>query len=84
MGKKPTLTLQEVEQEISRLNQSPFVKLSQAEQRAKMNRRRKQLADLRWHEKRGRELAALGITVDTVRDYVEAMQTCCDVQSPEN
>lgn len=74
MARKPILTPSEVEAEIKRLQQSEHVKLSQAEQRAKMDKRRKQLADLRWHEKRGKVLAQLGLTPETIRAYVEAMQ----------
>lgn len=67
---KQKLPANKVEQEIERLKQSPHVKLAQAERRAKQDRRRKYLADLKWYEKRGRELEMLGVTLETVRDFV--------------
>ena len=54
-----------VEQEIDRLQKSEHVKLAKREQRLK-NRRRKYLADLRWLEKRGKQLAAEGWTAETL------------------
>lgn len=57
------LTDQEIEQEISRLNQSPYVKLARREQQLKY-KRRQYLYGLRWLEKQGRQLAAQGITVE--------------------
>lgn len=63
-----------VEQEIERLKQSEFVKLAQKERRIKTDRRRKYLADLRWYEKRGKQLAAAGITSENIRAFVEASE----------
>lgn len=68
------LTPAQVEREIERLKQSEFVKLSQKEQSIKADRRRKYLADLRWHEKRGKELAAAGITRENIRMLLDAME----------
>ena len=51
-----------VEAEIARLKESELVKLSQLEQRIKADKRKKYLADLRWHEKRGKLLEAMGLT----------------------
>lgn len=51
--------------EIERLKQTEAVKLAQKEQRL-LNRKRKYLADLRWLEKRGKELLAEGWTADTI------------------
>lgn len=51
--------------EIERLKQTEAVKLAQKEQRL-LNRKRKYLADLRWLEKRGKELLAEGWTADTL------------------
>lgn len=68
------LTPAQVEREIERLKQSEFVKLSQKEQSIKADRRRKRLADLRWHEKRGKELAAAGITRENIRMLLDAME----------
>jgi hypothetical protein len=54
-----------VDAEIERLLKSDSVKLAQKEQRLK-NKRRKYLADLRWLEKRGKQLKAEGWTFDTI------------------
>lgn len=63
-------TAEDVEHEIARLRQSEYVKLSFAEQRMKMDKRRKYLADLRWHEKRGRQLADMGITRENMDEML--------------
>lgn len=55
------LTDKQVEKEIERLTQSPYVKLARAEQRAKY-RKRQYLYGLRQLEKHGKELADAGIT----------------------
>lgn len=55
------LTDKQVEKEIERLKQSPYVKLARAEQRAKY-RKRQYLYGLRQLEKHGKELANAGIT----------------------
>jgi hypothetical protein len=68
------MTLEAVEKEIARLQQSELVKLSQREQRIKQDKRRKLLADLRWHEKRGKELAAAGVTQDNIQAFVAAAE----------
>lgn len=72
--KNPRLTDKQVEKEIERLKQSEHVKLAQKEQRIKADRRRKYLADLRWYEKRGRELEAAGVTFDNIQAFVEAAE----------
>lgn len=71
MARRLILTEAEVEQEIQRLKESDFVKLSQLEHRLKQDKRRKYLADLRWHEKHGKELAQMGLTAETLRAYYE-------------
>lgn len=71
---KHQMTPAQVEAEIEKLKRSEFVKLSQKEQRIKADKRRKHLADLRWHEKRGKELAAAGITLENIRALMEAME----------
>lgn len=63
-----------VGQEIEWLKQSEFVKLAQKERRIKTDRRRKYLADLRWYEKRGKQLAAAGITSENIRAFAEASE----------
>lgn len=64
-----------IEKEIERLKQSEHVKLAQREQRIKADRRRKYLADLRWLEKRGKELAAAGVTHENIQAFVAAAET---------
>lgn len=54
-----------VDAEIERLKQLDSVKLAQQEQRLR-NRKRKYLADLRWLEKRGKQLMAEGWTAETL------------------
>lgn len=71
-GSRPRrgLTDEQVEQEISRLKDSEFVKLSQKEERTRYARRQL-LYGLRRHDKRGRELAAAGITMDILNRLSE-------------
>lgn len=52
-----------VEQEIERLQRSPYVKLAQREHRIR-TRRRQYLYGLRQLEKKGKELEKAGITMD--------------------
>ena len=72
MKKVADMTDQEVDEEIARLKASVFVKLSAAEQRARVARKRKQLYYLQHQERRGMELAALGVTRETVKAFVAA------------
>jgi len=51
--------------EVERLKASDSVKLARAEQRIK-SRRKQYLYQLRWLEKRGKQLAAQGYTVDNL------------------
>lgn len=60
---KEFLTDEQVEMEIERLKVSPAVALAKQEQATKM-RRRQYMYQLRWLEKRGKELAKIGITPD--------------------
>lgn len=55
------LTDEQVEFEIERLSQSEDVKLAEKEQRLKYKRRQR-LYQLRFYEKRGKELKKAGIT----------------------
>lgn len=57
------LTDEAVEDEIARLQGSPFVKLAQKEQRIRY-RRRQYMYTLRQYEKKGRQLAAEGVTME--------------------
>lgn len=54
-----------VDAEIERLNNTEAVKLARKERSLQM-KRRKYLADLRWLEKRGKQLMAEGWTADTL------------------
>ena len=63
------LTDEQVEREIERLRKSDAVKLAQKEQQIKL-RRRKQMYDLRWFEKRGKQLAALGVTMANIEEVL--------------
>ena len=65
MAKKDVLTDEEVELEIARLLESPYVKLAQREYRVK-NRRRKYFWQLTYLEKKGKKLAEEGVTMDTL------------------
>ena len=56
--------------EIARLRNTEAVKLAQKEQRLRY-RRQKYLADLRWLEKRGKQLMAEGWTAETLELLVK-------------
>ena len=60
---KETLTDEQVEKEIERLLESPLVKLAKKEERIRL-RRRQCLYTLRTYEKKGKELAEAGITME--------------------
>lgn len=62
---KEFFTDEQVDNEIERLLKSPAVQLSKAEQRVRY-RRRQYMYQLRWHEKRGKELAAQGLTLESL------------------
>ena len=62
---KDYLTDEEVEQEIEKLQASPMVALARKEQRIRY-RRRQYLYQLRNFEKKGKELAEAGITMDVL------------------
>lgn len=67
------LTDEEVERELNELKASPYVQLARREQRLKY-KYRQQLYTLRSLEKRGRELAAIGVTIDKIEEYLEALE----------
>ena len=54
-----------IDAEIERLKKTDAVKLAQKERNLQM-KRRKYLSDLRWLEKRGKQLMAYGWTADTL------------------
>ena len=62
---KLCLTDEQVEKEIDRLLNSEFVRLAKREE-AVRNRRRQYLYSLRSYEKKGKELAKSGITMDVL------------------
>lgn len=59
------LTDEQVEKEIERLRESEFVKLAKREEWVR-NRRRQYLYCLRTYERKGKELAESGITMDVL------------------
>jgi hypothetical protein len=66
-------TDEQMERELEELKRSPYVALARREQRLKY-KQRQQLYTLRNLEKRGRELAAIGVTVDTIDEHLEALE----------
>lgn len=62
------LTDEAVEDEIERLKESEYVKLAKREERIR-NARRQYMYQLRLYEKKGRQLAADGITME----YLETL-----------
>ena len=67
------LTDKQVEQEIEKLKNSPYVKLAKKEEQIRC-RRRQYLYCLRQYEKKGKELADSGITIE----LLEAMDKTCE------
>lgn len=65
MARRDYLTDEQVEREIERLMESDLVKLAKKEEYVR-NRRRQYLYTLRSYEKKGKELAASGITMDVL------------------
>lgn len=63
---RKALTDLEVEMEIERLNNSDAVLLARQEQRLAY-KRRQYLYQLRWYEKRGKELQKQGITIEDLK-----------------
>lgn len=70
---REALTDEMVEREIERLLASPLVKLAKKEERIRM-RRRQYLYCLRGYEKKGKELAMAGITIE----MLENLDTACN------
>lgn len=67
---KSCITDEQVEQEISRLQSSPYVKLAQQERRLR-ERRRMYLYGLRQLEKKGRAMSEAGITPEILREMYQ-------------
>lgn len=61
------MTDEQVEQEISKLLESDLVKLAKKEKRIK-ERRKQYLYNLRTYERRGKELAAEGYTLENIAE----------------
>lgn len=70
---KDFLTDEQVELEIERLSESPAVMLAKQEQRIKY-RRRQYMYQLRYFEKRGKELMAQGITLDNLAEMEKGLE----------
>ena len=70
---KDFLTDEQVELEIERLSESPAVMLAKQEQRIKY-RRRQYMYQLRYFEKRGKELMAQGITLDNLAEMEKTLE----------
>lgn len=66
--KRDFLTDEAVEEEIIRLQSSPLVKLARREE-AIRNRRRQYMYQLRMYEKKGKALAAQGITLEELEEF---------------
>lgn len=64
-AKQRVLCDKDVEDEIERLQNSPYVKLARKAERIR-NRRRQYLYSLRLYEKKGRQLEAEGITLEEI------------------
>ena len=67
------LTDEDVERELEQLKISPYVQLARREQRLKY-KYRQQLYTLRNLEKRGKELADIGVTLDKLDEYLETLE----------
>lgn len=70
---KDFLTDEQVEQEIEKLKKSPYVKLAKKEEQIRY-RRRQYLYTLRNYEKKGKELAKAGMTIE----ILEALDKNCN------
>ena len=79
MNSKVTLTDLQVEAEIERLLNSDLVKLAKKEERVR-NRRRQYMYSLRTYERRGRELAKAGVTIESL----DSMFDECNVIEEED
>lgn len=74
MKTKEFLTDEAVEKEIARLTATDEVRLARRELRLKY-KRRQQLYTLRALEKRGRELAEAGITIENIDDMMRIAES---------
>ena len=67
---KEFFTDEQVDAEIERLKKSPLVKLARRE-KAVRNRRRQYMYQLRFYEKKGKELELAGITMEMLNGLCE-------------
>lgn len=65
-------TMEEIEEEITRLRESEYVRLYEKYTRL-MNRRRAYMNTLRFEERKGKELAATGLTMENIEDRLAEM-----------
>ena len=68
---KDIITDDQVEREIARLLESPYVKLAKREEQIRQ-RRRRYMYDLRCLEKKGKKLEEAGMTLEMLEDGYEA------------
>ena len=68
MARAEFLTDEAVEAEISRLQDSPYVRLARREENIR-NRRRQYMYQLRAYEKKGKGLESIGVTME----YLDAL-----------
>lgn len=67
------LTDEQVELEIEKLTESPYVKLARKDEQIRY-RRRQRLYTLRNYEKRGKELAKSGITMEILEAMSKGLE----------
>jgi hypothetical protein len=67
MAREQFLTDEAVEEEIARLQASPYVRLAKKEE-AIRNRRRQYMYCLRVYERKGRQLADEGVTMESLAE----------------
>lgn len=79
MDLKPKMTDEMVEEEILRLQQSHHVKLARKEERIRYARRQ-YMYTLRMYEKKGKQLEADGITLESLAN----MGCECEMEEYEN
>lgn len=72
---KDIITDDQVEREIARLLESPYVKLAKREEQIRQ-RRRRYMYDLRCLEKKGKKLEEAGLTLEMLEDGFEP--ECCE------
>lgn len=83
MGREYGLTDEQVELEVERLKKSPYVKLAIEEQKLK-TRKRKYFYQLRWYEKHGKELAEKGVTIESLKEQFEELESAGGSDESEN